>query len=310
MPPRSSRSTVVGLLTLLTLLTLIVAAAPLGPALADEPASRNCPLGSVKPPEDAPPIWEDDPVVAPRKKAWEDALGGEVAARPAVRARMKGWPSTALVDRATLPADDQAFLTRLARDTWRGLDAFTDRENGLPADHVRLDDGNGGTPGGRVGDYTNITNVGLHLVAVVAASDLGLVPPAEAQANVERTLDTLARLETYEGFFFNYYDTTTLERTSNFISFVDSSWLATGLMVARAAFPALTERTSALLDRMHYRFFYDESLGMLSHGYFVHRRTRSRYHYGVLYTEARLGALIAIGKGDVPEKVWFDMVRT
>ena len=42
----------------------------------------------------------------------------------------------------------------------------------------------------------------------------------------------------------------------------------------------------------------------------MHRHTRSRYHYGVLYTEARLGVLLAIGKGDVPEDAWFRMVRT
>src|SRR5262249_48073138 len=68
--------------------------------------------------------------------------------------------------------------------------------------------------------------------------------------------------------------------------------------------------TTPLIDGMDYRFFYDETLGLLSHGYFVHRRARSRYHYGVLYTEARLGALLAIGKGNVPESVWFHMVRT
>jgi hypothetical protein len=210
-----------------------------------------------------------------------------------------------------LPSDDRAFLERLARDTWRGLDAFTDRENGLPVDHVRLfDDGGGASPSGQVGDYTNVTNIGLHLIATVAAAELGLVKPADAVAAIDRTLDTLGNLETFQGFFFNYYDTTTLERSSNFISFVDSAWLTTGLMIARAAFPPLAARTTPLIARMNYRFFYDERLGLLSHGYFVHRRARSRYHYGVLYTEARLGALLAVGRGDVPEQAWFDMVRT
>jgi hypothetical protein len=278
---------------------------------ADEPVARlPCPHGSISQPESDIPVWEDDPVVAPKKKAWEDALGGQVAARPAVRARLKGWPAVGVVPAGSLPASDQAFLERLARDTWRGLDAFTDREHGLPIDHVRLEGAGDAAPAGLVGDYTNITNVGLHLVALVAASELGLVTPAAAAAAVDAVLDTLARLETHEGFFFNYYDTTTLERTSNFISFVDSAWLTTGLIVARAAFPPLAARTSALIERMNYRFFYDERLGLLSHGYFVHRRTRSRYHYGVLYTEARLGALLAVGRGDVPERVWFDMVRT
>jgi hypothetical protein len=38
----------------------------------------------------------------------------------------------------------------------------------------------------------------------------------------------------------------------------------------------------------------------MAHGYWVHRRERSRFHYGVLYAESRLGIVIAIGSGDVP----------
>ena len=48
----------------------------------------------------------------------------------------------------------------------------------------------------------------------------------------------------------------------------------------------------------------------MSHGYWVQRGERSRYHYGVLYAESRLGTLIAIGKGDVPAAHWFRMMRT
>jgi hypothetical protein len=48
----------------------------------------------------------------------------------------------------------------------------------------------------------------------------------------------------------------------------------------------------------------------MAHGYWVHRESPSRYHYGVLYAESRLGSLIAIGKGDVPAAHWFRMART
>jgi hypothetical protein len=48
----------------------------------------------------------------------------------------------------------------------------------------------------------------------------------------------------------------------------------------------------------------------MSHGFFVDARGRSPYHYSTLYTEARAGSLIAIGKGDVPESHWFHMLRT
>jgi Putative glucoamylase/Protein of unknown function (DUF3131) len=249
-------------------------------------------------------------VVVPRaKKAWEASLGGEEAAKPYIRARLAGWPSRALVERSELPRDDAAFVARLARDTWRGLDAFIDREHHLPVDHVRF----GATvarDAARVGDYTNITSVGLQLLAIVAAHELALIDDAAATERIGAMLDTLDRLETYDGFFFNYYDTTSLERTSNLISFVDSSWLTAGLMVVRSAFPALSARCTRLIDRQHYRFFYDDTLRLMSHGYWVQLGARSRYHYGVLYAESRLGSLIAIGKGDVPEAHWFAMART
>src|SRR5262249_32788831 len=81
---------------------------------------------------------------------------------------------------------------------------------------------------------------------------------------------------TYRGFLFNYYDTTSLERTSNFISFVDSSWLTAALMVVRQTFPVLAERCAPLLAQQDYRFFYDESRGRLSPGYYVHLRSPAR----------------------------------
>ena len=234
-----------------------------------------------------------------------------------MRARLAGWPAHAVVDPSALPSDERAFLERVAADTWRGLAALTDRENGLPVDHVRLaapptsgDGATDTTAGADVGDYTSISNVGLHLAAVVAAREIGLVGEADAVAAVTRVLDTLDRVETYQGLFFNYYDTTSLERSSNFLSFVDTSWLTTGLILARASFPALAARCSRLIERMHYGFFYDARRHQVSHGYYVHRRARSRYDYGVLYTEARLGVLLGIGTGEIPEDAWFDMVRT
>ncbi|MGH7857682.1 MAG: hypothetical protein ACREQY_10165, partial [Candidatus Binatia bacterium] len=170
-----------------------------------------------------------DRVIPVKKRAWQKAAGGPEAAEALALKRLSGWPRRLLVDRAGLPGADREFLLRVARDTWRGLDALTDRENGLPVDHVLLS-ASLGRPESRVGDYTNVTNVGLHLVAVVAAWELGFLSRDEAITRLGMSLDTLEGLERHEGFFFNYYDTTSLERTSNFLSFVDSSWLTAGLM--------------------------------------------------------------------------------
>src|SRR5690606_34069515 len=152
--------------------------------------------------------------------------------------------------------------------------------------------------------YTSATNVGLYLVSVVAARELGLIDDAEAHARVAASLETLTRLETWRGFLFNYYDTTTLDRTSAFVSFVDSSWLVAGLLVARQALPALAARCDALLAERDFAVFYDPALGRMLHGFYVDPLRRSPFHYGALYTEARIGSLLAIGRGDVPVHHW------
>ena len=250
-----------------------------------------------------------DPVIPPRKTAWENELGGKAAAQPNIRARLAGWPQRMLADSMAQTADDRVFLWRLARDTWRGLAALSDREHGLPLDTVRLRDGLDPARAW-VGDYTNVTNIGLYLIDIVAARELRLIGPEEARERLDRTLATLERLETAHGFFFNYYDTTSLERTSHFLSFIDSAWLTAGLMVARNALPELAARCTRLIERGDYGFFYDPVERWMMHGYYVNLNHRSEYSYGLLYTEARLGSLIAIGKGDVPQEHWFRLIRT
>lgn len=250
-----------------------------------------------------------DPVVTPQKTAWENRMGGKAAAQPYIYARLAGWPKRFLVDPIELPSGDSSFLLRLASDTWRGLTALSDREHGLPLDTVRFN-GSVAPDRAELGDYTNVTNIGLYLIDIVAAQELGLINADEMRMRLTQTLDTLERLETYHGFFYNYYDTTTLERTSHFISFVDSAWLTAGLMVVRNRVADLADRCSSLIAKSDYRFFYDPVEQLMMHGYYANLPYRSEYNYGMLYSEARLGSLIAIGKGDIPIDHWYRMART
>ena len=247
---------------------------------------------------------------APHKRQWEQDVGGPEAARRLIHARLAGWPDRFRVDAAELPRDDREFLWRVARDTWRGLSALRDRENGLPVDHVRFAPGSVDPAQAEIGDYTSVSTVGLYAVAIVAARELGFIDDTETVARLRQTLGTLRELETWGSMFFNYYDTTTLERTSEFLSFIDSAWLTAGAMVVRSTFPDLTQEVTERIQGRNHRFFYDESRGLMSHGYYVDQGRRSRNHYGVFYTEARLGSLVAIGKGDVPELHWYKMTRT
>ncbi len=256
-----------------------------------------------------PGIYDRVPI--PRKKAWEAERGNDTAVAVAIRGRLAGWPTRGLADRSSFPRDDREFLMRIARDTWKGISSLTDREHGLPWDTVRF--GPKGSPRleeSRLGDYTNITNIGLYFLSIVGALDLKFIPRPEALKLATTTLDSLDKMETWKGFYYNYYDVTSLERSSNFVSFVDSAWLTAGLMVIRNAFPELKPRCDAIIARQDYTIFYDDVEQHMNHGWYTHMNVRAEYNYGALYTEPRAGSLIAIGSGAVPEEHWFAMLRT
>lgn len=282
------------------------------PAAAESPTptatSDVCPIGTVSRDVKGPTVSEL--VRAPKKIAWDRAHGSAASRRAALRQRLEGWPTRLLAERGSLPAADRDFALRVARDTWNGLSALRDRESGLPLDNVRFGDKSVELSDSRIGDYTSSSNIGLFLIAAAAASELEIEPREAVVAKVRRVLLTLAGLERFKGFFYNYYDTTSLERTSNLISFIDSSWLTAGLIVARQTFPELAANISPFIDQSDYAVFYDPKFRLMSHGYYVHPGRQSPFHYGVLYTEARLGTLIGIGKRDVPEVAWYSMVRT
>lgn len=240
-------------------------------------------------------------------------LGGQESGddyRSRLKQRLVGWPKQMLVDPQTLPKDDAALLHRLAEDTWRGIDDLTDRQSGLPLDRVQFPAEGSDVDKAIIGDYTNITNIGFYFLSITAASELGLISREVAIEKIKTTLTSLENVETSHGFYFNYYNTTTLARTDDLISFVDSSWLTSGLIVARQAFPEIADRATRLIDQGNFKFFYDEATGRMSHGSNGRLGQQLKIDYGVFFTEARLGSLIGIGKGDLPEKLWFQTVRT
>lgn len=256
-------------------------------------------------------LAEDEPLPPrPAKTAWQNAIGSKDAIRLKLKERLVGWPTVAVVDAAAQPKDGRKFLRKLAADTWSGMLAFTDKENGLPADNIHFGNANVDIAKAAIGDYTSPTNIGMRMIALTGALDLGFVDWASAERAAGDLLATLEKLERYQGFFYNYYDTTTLEPSDRFVSFVDSAWLTAGLMATRQAFPELSKRCSRLIDEGNYNFFYDNVLQHMRHGYYVNRDRYANFHYGMLYSEARFGSLIAIGKGDVPASHWFAMHRT
>ncbi len=121
---------------------------------------------------------------------------------------------------------ETAELRRLARRTWSYFEQFVGPEDHwLPPDHFQE------SPRGAVVHSTSPTNVGLFLLATLAAHDLGHLGPTELAARLRATFEGLARLEKHRGHFLNWYDTRTLEPLApRYVSTVDSGNLAACLL--------------------------------------------------------------------------------
>jgi cyclic beta-1,2-glucan synthetase len=82
--------------------------------------------------------------------------------------------------RLELSAEDRAFLGAVARDTWRYFESYMGPdENGLPADNFQE------TPEPRVAHRTSPTNIGMGLLATLAAHD-----PASSAGTSSRCAST------------------------------------------------------------------------------------------------------------------------
>ena len=132
---------------------------------------------------------------------------------------------------AQLSNDGRRRLRLLARKTWRFFDVFvTAEDNWLPPDNYQED------PRGIVAHRTSPTNIGLYLLSVISARDLGFITVGEALARLENTFATLGRVERRAGHILNWYDTTNLQPLEpQYVSTVDSGNLAAYLWTLRAA---------------------------------------------------------------------------
>lgn len=151
-----------------------------------------------------------------------------------------------------------AFLRRTARKTWRFFETFvTEEEHWLPPDNFQEE------PVTVVASRTSPTNMGLALLANLAACDFGYLPVGRLLRRTEDALGSMQRLERHRGHFYNWYDTKTLQPLlPHYVSTVDSGNLAGHLLtlgpglleyeaqpiLAPQAFAGLSDTLAVLLE--------------------------------------------------------------
>jgi cyclic beta-1,2-glucan synthetase len=132
---------------------------------------------------------------------------------------------------APLSAEQRRDARRYALLHWRYFDRFVSAAtNWLAPDNFQED------PAPVVAARTSPTNIGLQLLGIVSAHDLGFITTADMVRRLELAFASLERMQRLHGHFFNWYDLhglTVLEPA--YISTVDSGNLAGHLIALRHA---------------------------------------------------------------------------
>ncbi len=141
-----------------------------------------------------------------------------------------------------VPTDeDTRFLRMLARRTWAFFDRHVGPEdNWLPPDNIQE------APRPAVAHRTSPTNIGLALLAHLAAHDFGYLGAGQLLIRLERMFETMCRLKRHRNHFYNWYDTQSLRPLPpRYISTVDSGNLAGHLLALRSGLLALPDEAAA-----------------------------------------------------------------
>ena len=140
------------------------------------------------------------------------------------------WISRPLARRrAALSADQVLFLRKLSRKTWAFFETFVG-----PEDHWLPPDNYQEYRVGAVAHRTSPTNMGLALLANMAACDFGYLPSGQLVERTENALRTMETLARHRGHFYNWYDTQSLEPLLPlYVSTVDSGNLSGHLLTLR-----------------------------------------------------------------------------
>ena len=218
-------------------------------------------------------------------------------------------------DKKHLTDKETEEVRQLAKDTWHFFDSLiTEENNWLIPDNYQLNREN------RTDYKTSPTNIGYSMTAVISAAELGFITRDEAVKRLGHIIDTVCRLQKWNGHLYNWYGIANLKALPNFfISTCDSGNFVACLYVVKgwlagetgsSATQSLLAQVQRLVDETDFMKLYNPELDVFSIGYDTTNYTLLPYHYNNFASEARLTSFLTIAQGDAPYKHWFCLDKT
>lgn len=212
-------------------------------------------------------------------------------------------------------------VLEIARRTWKFFDfTMTEVNNFLPTDNYQE------TRRYKIVNRTSSTNIGLGLLAIIDAYDLGFITKEDTIRRINNVMNTVEKLEKWNGHLLNWYDIKTLEPLRpRFISTVDSGNFLACIYVLKEFVVELKEKSSDeneeyILNKLHkqcqslikntdFTKLYDASRNLFSIGYAQEEGKLVDSYYDMLMSENRTTSLIAIASKQITSKHWFALRR-
>lgn len=234
-----------------------------------------------------------------------------------------------------LTQKEQDYVLEIGKKTWGFFEKYLRQEdNFLIPDNYQEDRKN------KVVRRTSSTNIGLSMMAVISANDLGFINNDKTIELLKNILNTVNELQKWNGHLYNWYNTETKEPLfPRYVSTVDSgnfvgylyvikNWLESQNKCDESQFKKqikcdnnqnksdidlisqLLEIVNKLIENTDFSHLYKKEQRIFSIGFNVEENKLTNSYYDLLASEARQASLIAIAKKDVPAKHWNSLSRT
>ena len=219
-------------------------------------------------------------------------------------------------DRKNLTVKETGEIKQLARDTWHFFDSqITEETHYLIPDNYQLNRE-------KKADYkTSPTNIGYSITSLISAAELKFITKEEAVERLGHVIDTVEKLEKWNGHLFNWYHVNTLKALPNFFistcdsgNFIACLYTLKGFLLEdgsqKTEVKSLIEKVEKLIVETDFSKLYNPELDVFSIGYDYGAHALLPYHYNNFASEARLTSFLTIAQGDAPYKHWFCLDKT
>lgn len=167
------------------------------------------------------------------------------------------------------------------------------------------------------------------MLAIISAYDLKYINLEETITRINKTLETIQKLQKWNGHLYNWYNTKTLEPLNpRYVSTVDNGNFIGYLYTVKqflndiisdsvevgafnpSQIQQMINNIENIINNTDFSVLYNPKKRLFSIGFNIEENKLTNSYYDLLASEARQASLVAIAKKDIPSKHWNSLSRT